>query len=144
MLILAKQKRLFRNKSLKMKALLISILFCINCAHAQIPSDSAQVKQNPYFQVHTHAEFMSLLLVSPTLYKNWGKQRAFFREKYKDQNILLLISAKVSQQKIEFLKTLKAEQKTGKDLFTAYADALRTITEKYELLDFRHYLYLKE
>lgn len=130
-----------------MKPLLISIFIClayINNVQAQTSSDTTQNKQNPYFQVYTYAKFMSLSLVSPTLYKNWSKQRTFFREKYKDQNLLLLISAKVSQQKVEFLKTLEAEQKTGKDLFTAYADALRTISQKYELLDFRHYLYLKE
>lgn len=130
-----------------MKLLIISILIyltCINSIQAQTSNDTTQLNKNPYFQVYTHTKFMSLSLVSPTLYKNWSKQRTFFREKYKDQNLLLLISAKVSQQKIEFLKTLEAEQKTGKDLFTAYADALRTISQKYELLDFRHYLYLKE
>lgn len=128
-----------------MRLLFTFTLLCLACVvQAQTLSDTSQTTKNPYFQVQTSPQFMSVSVVSPTLYQNWETQLAFFREKYKGQNILLLISTKVSQQKTEFLKALKAEQKQGKDLFTAYADALKTITIKYELLDFRHQLYLKQ
>ncbi|WP_299452039.1 hypothetical protein [uncultured Microscilla sp.] len=121
-------------------------IVCHLATQAQTPPlpDTNQIKQNPFFQIQTTPKFMSLSIISPTLYNHWSTQLKFFEEKYKNQNMLLLISATTSKQKTEFLTEFTAQQSTDKDLLVAYADALKVVTLKYQVLDFKHHLYLKK
>lgn len=102
------------------------------------------VKGNNFFKSQVTPNLISLSLISPTLYNNWETQLKIFKKRYKNQNVLLAVSKTDSEQKAMFVTEFTRLRSKGKALMVAYSEALKVVTVKYTLLDFKHHLYLKK
>lgn len=89
-------------------------------------------------------QLVVLSLVDPDLYKNWDKKIEKFAASYKQDHLLLAVSAQDSRQRTAFMREFYRQQGQIADLKKAYDKTVEMIQAKYPTRDFKHYFHLKK
>lgn len=101
----------------------------------------AIAKKIGYFNIRS--SFVSLSLVDSTVFNNWDTMLKDYKTQYKNNDLLLLIASKDSQQKADFVMTFYENYSQNNNISKAYSKALKMTRKKYgKKLDFCHYFHI--
>lgn len=93
-----------------------------------------------YIEFNITADFVCLSLVDSSFYNDWDNQIQGYKDQYKNQNVLVVISERDSEQRREFVIEFYNQYLTNKnDYEKAYISALEIISLKYPIFEFKHY-----